>query len=83
MKRICIDWYEIAYLMVQGFEPAFEPSATHPQNLDAVFDESDELDICLRDFRSNKGVAVLSLQAAMNHIARLNRKHREGRSHAR
>lgn len=79
MKRVCTDWYEIAYLMVQGFHPTFEPSSIHPQSLDAVFDNSEELEICSRDFRSNTGVPVLSLQAAMKQIAALNRKNREGR----
>lgn len=79
MKRTVSDWYEAAFLMVQGFHPTFEPSSIHPQSLDAVFDDSEELEICSRDFRSNRGIPVLSLQAAIKQIASLNRKHREGR----
>ena len=78
MKRIISDWSEAAYLMCQGFTADFEPSSTHPTSINGVFEESEALDICSRDYRSNKGVPVLSFQAAMKKIAFLCRKHREG-----
>jgi hypothetical protein len=78
--RIVIDWHETAYYMVQGLKPRFEPSASRPQNLDAVFEaEEQDLDQAHADFMSNKGAPVLSMRAALKEIGATNRNFRMGR----
>jgi hypothetical protein len=77
MKTKIGDWYETAYLIVNGFEPEFKPCATRSAALDAWFPASLELERSRRDFADNRGCPILSLREAMKEIARKNAAYRQ------
>lgn len=63
------DWYQAAYLSVNGFEFGFRPRPGCPQRVDLVFQDSEDLQRAIRDFNGNRGVAVLSFREAWKGIA--------------
>lgn len=77
MKTKIADWYETAYLIVNGFEPEFRPSEVRSAALDAWYPASAELDRVRRDFAENRGVPILSFREAMKEVARKNAEYRQ------
>lgn len=77
MKTKISDWYETAYLIVNGFEAEFRPSEVRSAALDAWFPASTDLDRTRRDFAENRGCPILSLREAMKELARKNAAYRQ------
>jgi len=77
MKTKIGDWYETAYLIVNGLDAEFKPSEVRSAALDAWFPASLELERSRRDFADNRGCPILSLREAMKEIARKNAAYRQ------
>lgn len=79
MKTRVFDWYEIGFLLVQGFTAEFEERPGFPHQIDALFDTTPELERAKLDFLTGKACSAMALREAVKHVARLTADHRRQR----
>jgi len=79
MKTRIVDWYEIGFLLVNGFTPEFNERPGFPHQLDALFDTTPELESARLRFLSGGACSATALRESIKYVARLTADHRRQR----